>query len=379
MRTAFVYSHDFASYSYGPTHPLKPIRLKLTYDLIRGYHLLDLPNSTFVEAKKADREEIALFHSSEYIEVIEEANSGHLPYLQGLPYGLGPGDNPVFPGVYDWSVLVAGATLQAARLIQQGEVDTAFNISGGLHHAAKSLASGFCYFNDIAIAIQYLLQYGKRIAYIDVDVHHGDGVQGAFYDTDQVLTISLHESGYFLFPGTGFEHEIGQGKGIGYSVNIPLYPGADDEAVVSAFLEVVVPLIKAYQPDILVTQLGVDAFRTDPLAHNNLTTHGFSQLVTEMRKFDLPWLALGGGGYQIGNVARAWTLAWAIMNHREGDLPDELPATYLSEASRLGLSDPRLRDPVFRLDADLRDRVLKELEKSLRYIKREVFPIIGAR
>ncbi|MCI0526477.1 MAG: hypothetical protein L0Y56_03360, partial [Nitrospira sp.] len=277
------------------------------------------------------------------------------------------------------SMLVAGATLQATQMILQGEVDIAFNISGGLHHAARSSASGFCYFNDIAIAIHHLLQQGKRVAYVDVDVHHGDGVQDAFYHTDQVLTISLHESGHFLFPGTGFEQEIGTEKGIGYSVNVPLYPGADDEAVVYAFLEVVPPLIKAYQPDVLVTQLGVDSFRTDPLAHSNVTTQGFCQLVTEMRKLNLPWIALGGGGYNLSNVARAWTLAWAIMNHREADLPDELPSIYLSRANQLGLSDTRLRDPIFKLEAPNRNKVMKELEKSLQHIKREVFPIIGAR
>jgi acetoin utilization protein AcuC len=380
MKTVFIYSDEFASYSYGPEHPLKPIRLKLTYDLIRSYGLLDLPNSPVIPAKKASRDEVAWFHHPHYIQVVEEANSGFLTYEWGLDFGLGPGDNPVFSGVYDWSLLVTGATLQAARLVQQGEADIAFNISGGLHHAAKSRASGFCYFNDIVVAICYLLQQGKRIAYIDVDVHHGDGVQNAFYDTDQVLTISLHESGYFLFPGTGFEHEIGEGQGRGYSVNIPYYPGADDEAVVYGFLEVVPPLIKAFQPDILITQLGVDSFRTDPLAHANVTTHGFCQMVTEMRKFGLPWIALGGGGYDLHNVARAWTLAWAIMNHQEVDLPDELPADYLSEADRLGLlRGTRLRDPEYKLKIHNRDKILKELDKSVKYIKKEVFPIIGAR
>jgi acetoin utilization protein AcuC len=379
VKTAFVYSDKLASYSYGANHPLRPIRLKLTYDLIRSLDLLNLPNSSFIEAREANREEIALFHSPEYIDVIEEANSGELSYFRGLPYGLGPGDNPVFPGVYDWSILVTGATLQATRLVEQREVNTAFNISGGLHHAAKSNASGFCYFNDIVVAIHDLLRKGKRVAYIDVDVHHGDGVQEAFYDTDQVLTISLHESGHFLFPGTGSEHEIGEGKGAGYAVNIPFYPGADDDAVVYGFLEIVPPLIEAFQPDILVTQLGVDSFRMDPLAHGNLTTYGFCCLVTEIRSFALPWIALGGGGYQIGNVARAWTLAWAIMNHRDRDLPDELPLIYRSEASKLGLSETRLRDPVFKLEGQERDKIMKDLEKSLGYIKREVFPIVGAR
>jgi len=255
-------------------------------------------------------------------------------------YGLGPGDNPVFRGLFDWSRLVAGASVQAAELVDSGQAGTVFSISGGLHHAFPSRASGFCYINDPVIAIQTLLRKGRRVAYIDIDAHHGDGVQAAFYDTDAVLTISLHETGAMLFPGTGFEHETGTGRGRGYSVNLPMPSYADDELFLFAFDEVVSPLIKAFGPDIIVTQLGVDSFYGDPLAHLAYTTEGFCAVLKRMKSFAPGWVALGGGGYDIATVARAWTLAWAIMN--DVDLPNDLPAAVRDRFP----GKTKLRDPV---------------------------------
>src|SRR5208337_3210667 len=196
-----------------------------------------------------------------------------------------------------------------------------------LHHAGRMRAAGFCYINDIDIAIADLVRKGRRIAYIDIDVHHGDGVQEAFYGTDRVLTISLHESGETLFPGTGFETEIGEGEGRGYSVNIPMPPSSDDELFVYAFDEVVPSLLKKFKPDIVVSQLGVDSFITDPLTHLKYTTNGFCEVVGKIKELSPRWIALGGGGYDVTNVAKAWTLAWAIMN--EVDLPNALPEAFL--------------------------------------------------
>lgn len=192
-KTAFLYSDDFLKFDYGPTHPFKIFRLKLTYQLIKAYGLLSLPNSQYIEAKMAEDEELLTFHDSEYIEVLKAANVG-IEVPTAYYYGLGPGDNPVFKGLYDWSKLVTGASLQAATLVENGEVDVAFNISGELHHAMASKASGFCYVNDIVVAIRSLLKKGRRVAYIDIDAHHGDGVQEAFYTTNKVLTISIHPS-----------------------------------------------------------------------------------------------------------------------------------------------------------------------------------------
>jgi acetoin utilization protein AcuC len=328
MKTAFIYSDDFSRFSYGSSHPLKPFRLKLTYELIKACGLLAPDDPRVIVPAPAKREDLLAFHSAEYIDMLEASNSGkELP--GAAAYGLGYGDNPVFPGMFDWSLLVAGASLRAADLVDSGEAGIAFNISGGLHHAQANRASGFCYVNDPVLAIMLLVARGRRVAYIDIDAHHGDGVQAAFYDTDKVLTISLHETGETLFPGTGFEQETGQGIGKGYSVNVPLPPEAGDELFVRAFTKAVPQRIEQFRPDVIVSQLGVDTFRGDPLAHLNVTTEGFCTMVGMIKSLAPKWVALGGGGYDVGNVARAWTLAWAIMNDVEA--PDDIPASFLQQ------------------------------------------------
>ena len=340
MKTAFIYTNAYLDYDYGPTHPLRIIRLKLTYELIQAYGLLNMPSVQLISTVKADEENLTLFHSREYLNILKNANDG---YLAGdaYSYGLGPGDNPIFPGLYDWSLWVTGATLQAVDFVANGEGELAFNIAGGLHHAMGSRASGFCYVNDPVIGILKLLNRGRRVAYIDIDAHHADGVQKAFYQTDQVLTISLHENGYTLFPGTGFEYEIGEGKGEGYSVNIPFLPNTDDETYLWAFEEIVPPLIQAFQPDVVVTQLGVDTFYNDPLTNLHLSIFGFEKVVRRIKDLAPRWVALGGGGYDVSNVARAWTLAWAVMNGIE--LSDELPGSYLEKAAGVGIHEKKLR------------------------------------
>ena len=272
MKTAFVYSDAFARFDYGSRHPLKPFRLKLAYELIRACGLLGSPDPRLVEASPARGDELRTFHAPDYLDALAASNSGS-PAPGAERYGLGPGDNPVFPGMYDWSALIAGASFLAADLVDSGEAAAAFNIAGGLHHAMASRASGFCYINDPVLAIRRLVDRGRKVAYIDIDAHHGDGVQEAFYGTDRVLTISLHESGNYLFPGTGSEHETGRGAGAGSSVNVHLPPETDDELFTRAFRAVVPPLIESFRPDIVVSQLGVDTFRSDPLAHLNVTTN----------------------------------------------------------------------------------------------------------
>jgi acetoin utilization protein AcuC len=374
MKTAFIYSDDFMKYDYGPGHPLKPFRLKLTHDLIKTYGLLSLPDTVLVEAKPAEEDNLLLYHTRDYIDVLKSANGG-LEILGQERYGLGFGDNPVFEGVFEWSKLVTGASLQAAELVDSGEVQIAFNISGGLHHALTSRASGFCYINDPVIVISSLLKKGRRIAYIDIDAHHGDGVQEAFYSTDRVLTISLHESGRYLFPGTGFEGETGEGKGSGYSVNIPMPPSSDDELFVYAFNGVVPPLIGKFKPDIVVGQLGVDSFLTDPLTHLNYTTNGFCEVVRKMKELSPKWIALGGGGYEITNVAKAWTLAWAIMNNIEP--PDELPEAFLKQYPLEGFRSRKLRDEEHRGKGARKAMIRNEVGRVVTRIKEKVFPLIS--
>jgi acetoin utilization protein AcuC len=371
MTAAFIYSDDFAKFDYGAAHPLKTFRLKLTYELIKACGLLTPSDPRLIEPRMASENDLLVFHTKDYIDTLKSANSGTVK-AGADAFGLGPGDNPIFPGMYDWSRLVAGASLHAASLVDRGEADIAFNIAGGLHHALASRASGFCYINDPVLAILFLVQRGRKVAYIDIDAHHGDGVQQAFYDTDKVLTISLHETGAMLFPGSGFERETGVGSGNGYSVNIPLPPEADDELFVHAFDEVVLPLVKAFGPDIIVTQLGVDTFRTDPLAHLNYTTNGFCDVVTRIKTLAPKWVALGGGGYDVANVARAWTLAWAIMNDMEA--PDLIPEPFLRLHAQAGFRGRKLRDEPYALGGRSKERMKKETDKVLQYIKDNIVP-----
>jgi acetoin utilization protein AcuC len=370
MRTAFIYSDRWADYDYGPLHPMRLFRLRLTQHLIRDYGLLD--GALVVEPSPASVEELQAFHTPEYLAALRRGNSGG-SFDGAWQYGLGPGDNPTFRGVYDLCSLIAGATLTAARLVASGEVDVAFNISGGLHHGLENRASGFCYTNDVVLAILGLRAQGLRVAYVDLDAHHGDGVQHAFYTTDQVLTISLHETGTFLFPGTGFEDEMGLEEGTGYSVNVPLHPYTDDDTYAWAFEQVVPPLLRAFQPDVVVTQLGCDTLHSDPLAHLELTTHGYERVLARLKELCPRWLACGGGGYDLGNVPRAWTLAWARMNGVE--LPDDLPPPYREEAERLGLWARSLRDPAPTAPVGSARR---EAERVVQFLREQVFPLVGA-
>lgn len=373
MKTAFVYSDAFSRFDYGPAHPLKVIRLKLTYELIKACGLLLPDDPRLIEPFMASEEDLLAFHTKEYIEILKAVNSGKT--ISGAArFGLGPGDNPVFPGLYDGSRLAAGASLLAASLVESGEADIVFNITGGLHHAMASRASGFCYINDAVLAILSLVKKGRKIAYIDIDAHHGDGVQAAFYNTDKVLTISLHETGAALFPGTGFEDETGAGEGKGCSVNVPLPPEADDDVFLYAFDSAVPPLIEQFNPDIIVSQLGVDTFREDPLAHLNVTTKGFCEAVKKIKMLGRKWVALGGGGYDKANVARAWTLAWAIMNDREA--PSEIPDSFLLQYRDAGFSGGKLRDEEYRITGQKKELMQKEVSRVLEYIKDRILPHI---
>ncbi len=370
MSTAFIYSEKLGSYYYGKGHPMKPLRLTLTYELITALGLSELPDSVILPARRATTEELLLFHTRKYIDIINEADTGVIP-LDGQAHGIGAGDNPVFNGLYDWSCLSTGASVQAAELVASGEVDRAFNISGGLHHAMPARASGFCYFNDAAIAIQKLVELGARVAYVDIDAHHGDGVEYAFYETDRVLTISLHESGQWLFPGTGAVTDRGMNRYKGYALNMPFPPETCDTEFVDAFMEIVPDALEKFAPDVLVTQLGVDTFYTDPITHLNLSTNGFEAMVRFFAETGLPWVGLGGGGYNMSNVARAWALTWAIMNGT--DVPDSIPKEYLETNFEFFYSD-KLRDPKSTHGMAGKDK--REIEHDVEYLKREVLPLI---
>ncbi len=351
---------------------MRPLRLRLCFELIGVLGLARIKGAEIVEARPASVEDLLLFHTPEYIRVLEEADSGQMP-SDGAAFGLGAGDNPVFRGVYEWSRLSAGASLQAARIVLEGK-GRAFNIAGGLHHAMAGRASGFCYINDAVLAIKRLVDRDARVVYVDIDAHHGDGVQKAFYGTDRVLFISLHETGRSLFPGTGFLDETGEGSGRGYSVNLPLAPGTGDAEYMRAFEAVVPDLVRAFAPDVLVTQLGADTMATDPLTHLGLTVRGFESVVKAFASLNLPWVALGGGGYDIGATARAWTTAWAVMNNVEAT--DEMPAEFVSRYP-LFFSDTSLRGTEAR-GGGLNPRVMDEIEEGIRFIREKILPGIRA-
>ncbi|MBP1726801.1 MAG: Histone deacetylase, partial [Deltaproteobacteria bacterium] len=242
--------------------------------------------------------------------------------------------------------------------------------------AMPSRASGFCYLNDPAVGIARMVEEGLRVVYLDLDVHHGDGVEAAFYGTDRVLTISLHQHGWTIFPGTGFPDEMGEGAGTGYAVNVPLAPGTDDGLYYWAFMEVVPPLVHAFRPDVLVTQLGTDALTADALGRLNLSIGGFGRLMGEIKSWNYKWVALGGGGYRPINVARAWTMAWAVM--RGLDLPDELPATFVKGHPLEVGPSTTLSDPPIKVTGTAAAQARDLANLVVARIKERIFPIVGA-
>ena len=372
MKTALIHSDDWARFDYGPEHPLRMERLGLTWRLMEAYGLTALPEGVLRSPEPASEDAIALFHAPEYLEVLKASESGRAPAI-ACRYGLGPGDNPVFPGIWAAARLAAGGSLLGAQLVASGEVTRAFHFAGGLHHAMPDRASGFCYVNDAVLAILYLRSLGLRVAYIDIDAHHGDGVQSAFYDDPNVLTISTHERGDRLFPGTGFVEEAGEGDGVGYSVNLPLDLLTDSAVYLPAFEAVVPPIVTKFRPDIIVAQLGIDSHRTDPLTHLALDVQGFARAVARILTLAPRVLALGGGGYDLENVARAWTAAWALLNGVE--LPPELPEAFLEQAR--GFRARSLWDPSAPTDPERCLHAREYANRQVDAVQRLIFPIHG--
>ena len=368
---SFVYADLLTHYRAREDHPLQPRRLKLVHDLLTAYGVFDGRRGDLVAPRIATATEVGWCHDADYVTGVRDLSAGKVAMYEGNKFGFSSyGDNPAFPGIYEAHLWSTGASLAATELVLAGKVGTAAaNFAGGLHHAMSRRTSGFCVFNDPAIAIELLLRQGKRVVYVDIDAHHGDGVQNAFYETDRVLTISLHESGQFLFPGTGSVDEMGTGAGLGYSVNVPLYPYTDDETYLWAFGEVVPPLIGAFKPDVLVTQLGIDTHADDPLTHLALTSEGYGDVVRKFAAMHLPWVAMGGGGYSLDAVARCWSLAFSIMAGI--DLPDEIPDSYAREHGTLRLHDA---GPA-RIPEAARPEMRRYAERSVHDVQKRIFPI----
>jgi acetoin utilization protein AcuC len=373
-KTALVYADALSQYRLSPEHPLRPIRLRHMHELIRASGLLDLVNVASPAPRVATKQEIETSHDPDYVSIVEAISNGAIAPGMG-EFGLGTSDNPVRPGIYDTTALCVGSTLTASELVTSGKADVAFAPAGGVHHhAMPRSAAGFGIFNDAVIAMKAMVAAGLRVAYIDIDCHHGDGVQMGHYYSDQVLTISIHESGQWLFPGTGYVQEIGSGDGKGYSVNVPLAPYTQDDEWHATFDEVIPPLVRTFKPDVLFTQLGIDTHFQDPLTHLSLTTQGFNLavkklgvLATEIGK----WVAVGGGGYDLSAVARSWTMALASMANFE--LPEDVPMSFTSLSNLTTFADIP--------PAPAEQRYLSEIQthntQTLNEIRSLIFPKFG--
>jgi acetoin utilization protein AcuC len=368
-----VFDDELTEYDFGPSHPLAPLRIKLTMALATELGVIEavLPRRPgFV----ADDDLIATVHSRDYIRAVRGVDGAG---DAALSYGLGTADNPTFAGMHRAAAHVVGAGVAAARLVWTGEVLHAVNLCGGLHHAMPGAASGFCVYNDVAVAIRWLLDQGaRRVAYVDVDVHHGDGVQEVFYDEPRVLTVSLHESPYTLFPGTGWPSETGGPLARGSAVNVALPAGTGDAGWLRAFHAVVPALLREFAPDVLVTQHGCDSHLADPLAHLMLSVDG--QRASYLALHDLAhelcrgrWLATGGGGYAVKTVVpRSWSHLLAIAGGQPLDPARELPSGWVPRTLSDG-RDARYRDWSGGYDpAD-------ELDRAVLATRSAVFPLHG--
>jgi len=323
-KVAYFYDPDVGNFHYGQLHPMKPHRIAVTHSLVLNYGLHK--KMQVFRPYIANGPDMARFHSEEYIDFLGRVTPHNLQTeTKSLThFNVGAADCPVFEGLYEFCARYTGASLEAAEKLCTQQCEIAINWSGGLHHAKKFEASGFCYVNDIVIAILELLKYHARVLYIDIDIHHGDGVQEAFYLTDRVMTVSFHRYGNF-FPGTGHMYEVGSGAGRCYSVNVPLKEGMDDIGYETIFEPIMERVMQMYQPNAVVLQCGADSLSGDRLGCFNLSTRGHGKCVEFMKKFNLPLLILGGGGYTLRNVARLWTYETSLCC--EDPLPSELPYT----------------------------------------------------
>lgn len=336
-RARLVYRPEYVAYDFGPQHPLRPERHRVSLDLLAEVGL-DPAADEWLAPPAATSAELERVHSPGYLEAVQRLDRfGDDPAVVGeaTRWGLGPGDSPAFAGMHPSSAAIAGGTLHAVRGVLQGDFTHAFNPAGGLHHAMPERASGFCIYNDPAVAIAAALQeHAARVLYLDFDAHHGDGVQAAFYAEPRALTFSIHESGRYLFPLTGFVDELGEGAGRGFSLNLPVEPYTEDDAWLAALELLLPPLAEWFAPDLIVSQHGCDSHAWDPLTHLNLSTRAYAaqaHLVHALAHQTAHgrWVATGGGGYDwVRVVPRSWAIIWAEMSAR--DLPELLPEGWKS-------------------------------------------------
>ncbi|MEH7106369.1 MULTISPECIES: acetoin utilization protein AcuC [Bacillaceae] len=330
-RCSFVYSEELLNYKFSSHHPFNQFRLKLTVDLLHKMNALD--STQIIPPRMASEEELKLIHDPNYIEAVKKAGHGLLQEEIAENYGLGTEDTPIFANMHEASSLLVGGTLTAVDEVMSGKSLHAVHLGGGLHHGFRGKASGFCIYNDSSVAIKYLQEkYNARVLYVDTDAHHGDGVQWSFYDDPNVCTLSIHETGRYLFPGTGNINERGQGSGYGYSFNIPVDAFTEDESWLQTYSTAFREIAEFFKPDVILTQNGADSHYFDPLTHLSATMKIYREiprLAHEMahQYCGGKWIAVGGGGYDIWRVVpRAWSLIWLEMTENAtgfGFLPPE--------------------------------------------------------
>lgn len=332
-RVAFIHSESFLTYKFSEDHPFNPKRLQMTWDLIRELNLLK--DADVVAPRPATPEELFRVHDPEFVHAVQKASLLTTETGESdIGFGLGTEDTPVFPNMHEATSLIVGGTVVASELVMSGKADHALNLAGGLHHSRRKEASGFCVYNDIGAAIAYIKdRYHARVLYLDTDAHHGDGVQWMFYDDPDVLTISFHETGKYLYPGTGDIEERGDGRGYGYSLNIPLEPFTEDDSWLASLNSVLPHVFAKFKPDVVLSQNGCDAHQYDPLTHLSATTRIYREIPKMVHELahefcDGRWIAVGGGGYDIWRVVpRAWTMLWAELSGQQ--LPEHVPQAWL--------------------------------------------------
>lgn len=359
-KVAYFYDSEFATFYFGENHPMKPHRLAMTHHLVLGYELHR--NMEVYRPRKACPAELAQFHAEDYISFLRQitpANVVRMP-AEMRTYNLND-DCPVFEGLFDYVGLYAGASVQGACMLNNGQVDIAINWSGGLHHAKKTEASGFCYINDLVLAILELLKVHARVLYVDIDVHHGDGVEEAFYLTDRVMCVSFHKYGDFFFPGTGDLQDIGEQNGRCHTVNVPLKDGTDDKTFHRLYRPIMDKVMEVFKPGAIVMQCGADSLAHDRLGCFNLSLKGHGEAVEYLKRFGVPMLVTGGGGYTKHNVARCWTYETAILT--ESVIPHELPKTDYHEYFK---PDYSLNVNAHKIREDQNSKA--EVENILRYV-----------